>query len=289
MGWNGSDKVRGEVRGECPPSAPIRARCGKRKRVAILASACIVTCVVGVLMWVISPSSVIPSTQNRQTSRRIADKTPSHTASVTNISRRIEVAKGADPRLGKALEAINAKIEPIPISRTAKPFKLPPPTKISPAIQNGIDQRLSFITGVVPGDMPMPLFEFDEDDLKELVPALLAKNEVKDDDDADTAELKRDIAFAKKELMTYIRQGGDPNEFMEYYTKQLTQCFEMRCEAISQADDLFHSEPELFNDFVKAVNKKFEEEGIRTISRFDITGDPEDDPDAAKREEKPQD
>ena len=66
-------------------------------------------------------------------------------------------------------------------------------------------------------------------------------------------------------MRKFITQGGDPDEFLQYYFSQLRHAFEFRNEAQQQYYDLQEEDPELAEDFAKKVNKRFDEKGIKRI------------------------
>jgi mevalonate kinase len=68
-------------------------------------------------------------------------------------------------------------------------------------------------------------------------------------------------------MIEYIKQGGDPDEFLQYYFKELKSAFELRNEAVSQISEVWEENPELAKQFLQKVNEKFTEEGIKLINQ----------------------
>lgn len=133
--------------------------------------------------------------------------------------------------------------------------------------KTGTEQLMSWVFSVHPGDMPMPIPSISEEDRKNLAAILISKNEITDKDDDKTAFCKEQVDFAKKEMAKYIGDGGDPDDFLQYYFQELKLAFDKRNDAINQLQETHEEDPELAEQLREAINKKFEEEGIRTINK----------------------
>lgn len=146
----------------------------------------------------------------------------------------------------------------------------PPKVNIPPGYTNrtfktGVEQLMSWVFTVEVGDMPMPIPPIGEDDREQLAAILVSKNEIKDSDSEMAAFAKEQVDYAKKEMAEFIKQGGDPDEFLQYYFGQLRHAFEFRNEAQQQYYDLLEEDPELAEEFAKRVNESFDEKGIKHI------------------------
>ena len=129
----------------------------------------------------------------------------------------------------------------------------------------GVEQLMSWVFSVEVGDMPMPIPPIGEEDREQLAIILVSKNEIKEGDSEMTAFCKEQVDFAKGEMREFIKQGGDPDEFLQYYFNQLRHAFEFRNEAQQQYDDMLAESPELADKFANEVNKLFDEKGIKHI------------------------
>lgn len=133
--------------------------------------------------------------------------------------------------------------------------------------KTGTEQLMSWVFSTEPGDMPMPIPRISEEDRKNIVGILISKNEVKDSDSERTIECKEAVAAAKKEMMHYLKEGGDPDDFLQYYSQELKRAFEVRSEAINQIQEVWDEDPELGKEFMDKINEKFKEEGIKEINK----------------------
>ena len=133
--------------------------------------------------------------------------------------------------------------------------------------KTGAEQLMSWVFSVHPGDMPMPIPALGEEDRRNLASILISKNEITEKDSEKTAFCKEQVDFAKKEMAKYIGDGGDPDDFLQYYFQELKLAFDKRNDAINQLQETHEEDPELAEQLREAINKKFEEEGIRTINK----------------------
>lgn len=194
----------------------------------------------------------------------------------------------APSQIKEVQPAIPPKAPEIPTQEPAKPKKVeealskleePPKPEIklreltpedweritNRTFKTGAEQLMSWVFTVEPGDMPMPIPPLSEEDRDNLTAILLSPNEIKDADSEMTAFCKEQVAFAKKEMAEYIKQGGDPDEFLQYYFKELKRFGEMRSDALEQLVETKESDPELAEELRKAINKKFEKDEIKPI------------------------
>lgn len=136
--------------------------------------------------------------------------------------------------------------------------------------KTGTEQLMSWVFSVTPGDMPMPIPPIGEEDRKNLAAILISKNPISEKDDEKTAFCKEQVDFAKKEMAKYIGEGGDPDDFLQYYFQELKLAFDKRNDAINQLQETHEEDPELAEQLREAINKKFEEEGIKKIIKEEI-------------------
>ena len=95
-------------------------------------------------------------------------------------------------------------------------------------------------------------------------------------DDDRLANLKEDINFAKKEMASYIAQGGDPDDFLQYYFKELNRAFECRNEVRDQISQVYEEcDRDFAREFRKKANAMLSERGIKTLPLSDFEEDDE--------------
>lgn len=138
----------------------------------------------------------------------------------------------------------------------------------------GTEQLLSWICHTTPGEMALPLPPLSPEEKQNMAAILISKNEIKDTDSDDIAEVKESVEFAKKELRDFIKDGGNPDDFFAYYDKAIKDAFEKRNSLIEelqamQSDDEEEGkerDPEVMREMVKKVNEALDEEGIKPIT-----------------------
>lgn len=166
-------------------------------------------------------------------------------------------------KLADALAAVAAAEDALTIQPALK-VKIPP-GYTNRTFKTGVEQLMSWVFTTEVGDMPMPIPAISEDDRKQLAAILVSKNEVKEGDSERTVLAKESVDYAKEEMRKFIKQGGDPDDFLQYYFNQLRHAFEFRNEAQQQYYDLQEEDPELAEEFAREVNKSFDEKGIKRI------------------------
>ena len=166
-------------------------------------------------------------------------------------------------KLADALAAVTAAEDALTI-RSAPKVKIPP-GYTNRTFKTGVEQLMSWVFTAEVGDMPMPIPAISEEDRKQLAAILVSKNEIKEGDSERTILAKESVDYAKEEMRKFIKQGGDPDDFLQYYFNQLRHAFEFRNEAQQQYYDLQEEDPELAEEFVREVNKSFDEKGIKRI------------------------
>lgn len=142
--------------------------------------------------------------------------------------------------------------------------------------RTGTEQVLLNVFSKELGDMPMPMPNLSERQLSKLVEVLISKNEIKESDTEQVAMDKETLQLAKKEMQKYIREGGDPQEFLNYYHRQLVNAYFTRKEAEKMLKKMVTDGEDL--KFIKTVrdkfNQRFDEDGIKHV---EIPGDDTDD------------
>ena len=153
--------------------------------------------------------------------------------------------------------------------------------------KTGTEQLLSWVCQVSPGDMPMPIPRLDDEEKKNILGILISKVKVNETDDDKLASLKEDVNFAKKQMASYMAQGGDPDEFLQYYFQELKRAFDYRNEVRTQIERIYEDgDKELAREFGKKANAMLAERGIKTLPLSDFEDDAEaSEEEAASREE----
>ena len=114
--------------------------------------------------------------------------------------------------------------------------------------------------------MPMPIPNLTQEERDTLVAVLISKNEILPADNEHVAMAKTQVDAAKKEMIKFIKEGGDPDEFLRYYYDELDRAFEYRCMAVEQVESAAEEDPELAYEVGLKINEKLASEGIMSIN-----------------------
>jgi hypothetical protein len=131
----------------------------------------------------------------------------------------------------------------------------------------GTEQLMSWIFTTDIGDMPMPIPPISKEDRENIVAMLISKNEINENDSDRVKDCKEQVELAKKEMIKYLKEGGDPDDFLQYYYQELKSSFEIRQEAIRLAEELYEEDPEAGAEYVDKVNAKLADQGIKLIRK----------------------
>lgn len=146
-----------------------------------------------------------------------------------------------------------------------KPLDLTP--KTNRIFRTGTEASLARIFMTRVGDPPPPFFTTkiplrDEAHLAEI---LIADNPALETDSDAQRETKEMVELAKKEMVQFIKEGGDPEEFLEYYHGKLQEAHIMRSEAMKSFMAIAREDPTIAADYLDRLNQSLDEKGIRTI------------------------
>lgn len=129
------------------------------------------------------------------------------------------------------------------------------------ALEQTMDWIFTCEVGNPPPLLP-PMSLFDQMHLAEI---LVSDNPVLDTNDEREFESKEMMKVAKDEFIKFLKDGGNPDEFLTYYHGQLVAAHEewkLAREAIYNA---VRTEPEIALEFARQVNERLAEKGIRQV------------------------
>ena len=132
---------------------------------------------------------------------------------------------------------------------------------------NKIEQLMLNIFSRERGDMPLPFPDrLTKADMDELVPILMDKHPVSEKDSERVKYDKETLRIAKQAMTDWIRQGGDPYEFLKNYHEELCSTYFQRQDAIRMTQQMVKDgeDPEIIDEFIRRVNGKFRDSGIKT-------------------------
>ena len=133
------------------------------------------------------------------------------------------------------------------------------------------EQVMDWIFNCNVGDDPPPFVPpMDQSEMENISDILDRANELLDEDTPETAERKRIVDAAKKELKEYMAQGGSPSAFLHYYHQQLVTAYEMRLEASRIVREFARdATQEDARKFLERTNAELAKKGIAPVQLSD--------------------
>lgn len=158
-------------------------------------------------------------------------------------------------------------VPPAPPVRTNEASRL---RAMNSVHRTGFEQILLNIFSCEPGNMPRPLpSDIPEAEMKRLAEILISKDEIKDSDTENMMLAKDLLAKAKAAMVKFIKDGGEPEEFIVSYHEQLEHAFHERQKAMSFVGQLVREgeDPAVISKYVDKTNEKFAAQGIMEIDK----------------------
>lgn len=141
-----------------------------------------------------------------------------------------------------------------------------PETPTNRLYATGIEQAMDWIFSCKVGDPPPllpPMSLFDQMHLAEI---LIMDNPIRETDSDKAVESKEMMKIAKKEFMKFIKDGGNPDEFLPYYHGQLVAAHDEYAMARQSVVEVIRNEPDIAIDYIKKVNARLSEKGIKNVN-----------------------
>lgn len=145
-----------------------------------------------------------------------------------------------------------------------KPIDLTAPT--NRIFATGTEQVMSWIFTRRLGDIPPPLPAISIRDEAHLAEIIMNQNVVREGDSEQVAEAKEMVQLAKEELKKYIKEGGNIQDFLEYYRGKLVEAHEEWSASQRSVMKVLREEPEIALDYLDEVNARLEEKGIKPVT-----------------------
>lgn len=128
-----------------------------------------------------------------------------------------------------------------------------------------LEQAMDWIFTCELGNPPPllpPMSLFDQMHLAEI---LIMNNPILETDSERQVESKEIMKVAKREFMKFLREGGDPDDFLPYYHSQLVAAHDEYKMARQSILEIIKTEPDIALEYAQRVNKKLEEKGIKQV------------------------
>lgn len=131
---------------------------------------------------------------------------------------------------------------------------------------SGLEQTLCNIFAIDVGDMPPPLPRIPDIEL-DSVPEILTRLCQIDESDSDIIkDRKESVNIAKAEMLRYLEEGGDFDDFLEHYHDVLKKAFFRQKECQRQVYTVCsEEEPEVALKFFKTINEELLQDGIKPV------------------------
>lgn len=254
MSWNRPSEAL-----QPPPKKPAPSL----KR-GLLAGLVVVALGVIVLLLVLGEGAK-PVEQTVERTRAIADKGKyKKVEEISRIKPRKEYAT-KPKNVEEALQRVEEAQEPMVLGSMSE-GEYNGPHKAKMIFRSGTEQVLSWLCHVELGDPPIPPPPIPESDMERLAEILISKNDISEDDTPEAANAKQMVDAAKREMMKFIKDGGDPDDFMQYVFREQTKAFETRCLVSDMYEEMTEEDPQMAREFAKQANEKLVEQGIRPIA-----------------------
>lgn len=228
-----------------------------------LLAAAIVVLVGGIVAWWMLDDGDSIDISERGAGRkkiRIEEVVPKAKTNKVEISKKPVVARQKTPPKTTPEQRIAI------LEKRAKetPLDLKPVT--NRVFKTGVEQQIALIFTTPLGNPPPFLARMSLREESHLTEILMNRVDPKENDPEKIKEAKEMVALAKEELRAYIKEGGDIETFLEYYHGKLQQAFQERSACQSSVMKVIREEPEIAADFIREINKKLDEKGIRRVT-----------------------
>jgi len=262
-GWNRSSSPEGKAKRKKGLSSAAKG---------LVAGGAVIIGIIAVLYFICGQDEGTLSSQATDQTRTIPEKGYKKLDDISRIKPRKQYE--TKPKTVKeALERLEEAQDPLKLEAMSENSASDTASKM--IFTTGTEQVLSWLCHVDLGEPPMPPPPIPDDELANITEILISKNDVKDDDSPEAANAKQMVDAAKREMMKFIKEGGDPDEFMQYVFREQSKAFETRGLALDMYDELADEDPVLARDFVRQANEKLAEQGIKPIELTEVEGQEE--------------
>ena len=207
------------------------------------------------------------STPEPEQTRRIKDVQPlpaktNEAPEATSAIRSNEDAERAKRREMFAKMTVDEKIDYLHEQIRNTPIPQTPTNRLyATSLEQAMDWIFTCEVGNPPPLLP-PMSLFDQMHLAEI---LIMDNPVLDGDSDKAAESKKTMKVAKREFIQFLKDGGNPDDFLPYYHSQLVAAHDEYKMARQSIVEVIKTEPDIAVDYIKKVNSGLSAKGIKNV------------------------
>lgn len=259
MGWNGSGQkgtAPVQPKGTTKKPSPVRG--------LIAGGAVVALAVVAYFAFFSADEKPQKEAEKKPTAIKEVKPAAAPTNKVEKVSEPIEdpARKARREKLAKMTPA--ERMEFVYEEMVKKPIDLTPTT--NRAFRTGTEQMMSWIFTTRLGDMPPPPVAISVRDEAHMAEILIANNPILEGDSEKVKDAKQTVEAVKKEVIDYIKKGGDVKEFLQYYRGQLELAHQEWRESQKAVMQTVRDDPGLVPEFLKEVNSRLEAKGIKPVT-----------------------
>ena len=168
----------------------------------------------------------------------------------------------------KPLTEHERKIAEIKKKIKENPQRMPDTNSV---FKTSLEQTLALMFTTELGKPPFPFPPLSAKDRERITEILISDNPVTEYDSDMVVFQKETVEQVKKEMRKFIKEGGDPQKFIDYYQNELRVAAQERSLAVTESRKIMKESPELYKEFVETINTRFAEKGIKQIPLLPLT------------------
>lgn len=268
MGWNGSEGGSGLPRRNASRNDEARMRCSPKSGALLIGLVALIIAMA--CWWCLRDSSEEVARQDAAPPKKIATVKPAKPAPTNKVTppkvdnkendlqlarqKRREMLKNMTPdeRLAYVLEEMKKR----PIRDEPSSNRI---------FRTGLEQVMDWVFSCEVGAPPPLLPQMSLFDRAHLAEILIMDNPIKETDSERAKMAKENVQLAKKEFINFIKEGGDPDDFLPYYHGQLVAAHQEWTLARQTAIETLKNDPDIAQEYVKRINERLAEKGIKPV------------------------
>lgn len=258
-GWNGSDR-----KGAAPVQPKATAKKPSPIRGLIAGGAVVVLAAVAYFVF-FSGSEKPQKVEAEKTASRIKEVKPAaapvykEEAPDTNAIAAARRAKQERIKKMSPDERWNYFLE------QAKKMPLDLTPRTNQIFRTSTEQMMAMVFGTKLGDPPPRLPNIPLREQVHFAEILIADNPIAETDSEKVKQTKETLAAAKKELMKFIKEGGDADQFFDYYRGELQQARDEWLETQKSVFKVIKDDPDIAEVYINEVNDRLSQKGIKPV------------------------